>query len=385
MATEQRDYYEVLGVSRDADTKTIKDAFRELALKYHPDRNKSPDAEARFKEIAEAYAIISDPKKRADYDARGFAGVAGFSAEDLFSGIDFGDIFGDMGFGIGGKGAGDGGLFDSFFRRHRQPAGPAKGNDLEVRLTIPLEKVNTGGDETVHFTRPMTCPTCKGARAKPGTEPRKCENCNGTGQQVTTRQETKDKGTISFQQITVCPVCHGQGTFIDHPCETCKGRGEIEKDDNLKVTIPAGVDEGMALRIPGHGLPSPDVAGQPGDLYVIVRSKRDSRFERHGADLWRMETIDIADAVLGTKLKVPTLDASVEVKVPAGTQPDEVLRLKGKGLPVFGARMHGDINIRIQIHIPEKLSAEEKNLYEQLRQTSKADKKSWWESIKDKT
>ena len=380
MATKQRDYYEVLGVSRDADAKAIKDAFRELALKYHPDRNKSPDAEARFKEIAEAYAIISDPKKRADYDARGFAGVAGFSAEDLFSGIDFGDIFGDMGFGMGG-----GGMFDSFFRRHRHPAGPAKGNDLEVRLTIPLEKVNTGGEETVHFTRPMTCPTCKGARTKPGTEPRKCETCNGTGQQVITRQETKDKGTISFQQITICPMCHGQGTFIDHPCETCKGRGEVEKDDNLKVTIPAGVEEGTALRIPGHGLPSSDVAGPPGDLYVIVRSKPDPRFERHAADLWRMEIIEITDAVLGTKLKVPTLDASVEVSVPAGTQPDEVLRLKGKGLPVFGAQMHGDIYIRIQIHIPEKLSVEEKDLYEQLKQVSKTDKKHWWGSIGDRT
>ncbi len=382
MATKQRDYYEVLGVSRDADAKTIKDAFRELALKYHPDRNKSPDAEAHFKEIAEAYAIISDPKKRADYDARGFAGVADFSAEDLFSGIDFGDIFGGSGFGFD---IGGGGLFNNFFHRHRRPAGPAKGNDLEVRLTIPLEKVNTGGEETVHFSRPMTCPTCKGTRAKPGTEPRKCETCNGTGQQVTTRQESKEKGTISFQQITICPVCHGQGTFIDEPCETCNGRGEIEKDDNLKVTIPAGVDEGMALRIPGHGLPSPDVGGQAGDLFVIVRSKHDPRFERHGADLWRLETIDIADAVLGTKLKVPTLDSSVEVTVPAGTQPDEVLRLKGKGLPVFGARMYGDINIRIQIHIPEKISTEEKSLYEQLRQTSKAEKKGWWESFKERT
>lgn len=382
MANEQRDYYEVLGVSRDADAKTIKGAFRELALKYHPDRNKSPDAEARFKEIAEAYAIISDPKKRADYDARGFAGVADFSAEDLFSGIDFGDIFGDMGFGIGG---GTGGLFNNFFSRHRRPRGPAKGNDLEVRLTIPLEKVNTGGEETVHFSRPMTCPTCKGTRAKPGTGPRKCESCNGTGQQVITRQETKAKGSISFQQITVCPVCYGQGTFIDYPCETCRGRGEIEKDDNLKVTIPAGIDEGTALRIPGHGLPSSDIGGQPGDLYVVVRSKSDPRFERHGADLWRIERIDIADAVLGTKLKIPTLNSLVEVSVPAGTQPDEVLRLKGKGLPVFGARMHGDINIRIQINIPVKISSEERTLYEQLRTASKTDKKGWWESFREKT
>jgi molecular chaperone DnaJ len=376
MATGQRDYYEVLGVSRDADAKTIKDAFRELALKYHPDRNKSPDAEARFKEIAEAYAILSDPKKRADYDARGFAGVADFTAEDLFSGIDFGDIFGDMGFGFD---IGGGGLFDSFFRRHRRPAGPAKGSDLEVRLTIPLEKVNTGGDETVRFTRPMSCPTCHGTGVKPGTEPRKCEACNGTGKQVTTRQETKEKGTISFQQITICPVCHGQGTFIDQPCDTCRGRGEVEKDDNLKVSIPAGVEEGTALRIPGHGLPSPDAGGQLGDLYVIVRSERDPRFERRGADLWRIETIEITEAVLGTTRKIPTLEGSVEVTVPAGTQPDEVLRLKGKGLPVFGARLHGDINLRIQVHVPERLSAEEKALYEQLRQMGRGDKKHWWQ------
>lgn len=375
MTTTQRDYYEVLGVSRDADAKAIKNAFRELAMKYHPDRNKSPDAEAKFKEIAEAYAILSDPKKRADYDARGFAGVAGFSAEDLFSGIDFGDIFGDMGFGFD---LGGGGLFNNLFRRHRRATGPAKGSDLEVRLTIPLEKVNTGGEETVHFTRPMTCPTCNGSRAKPGTEPRQCETCNGTGQQVITRKESKDQGTISFQQITVCPVCHGQGTFIDHPCEKCHGRGEVEKDDKLKVSIPAGVDEGTALRIPGHGLPSNDVGGPPGDLYVIVRSKRDPRFERHGADLWRIETIEITDAVLGTSLKVPTLDGSVDVTIPAGTQPDEVLRLKAKGLPVFGARMHGDLNLRIQVHIPEHLSVEEKALYEQLKSMSKADKKHWW-------
>ena len=373
MAPEQRDYYEVLGVSRDADAKAVKDAFRELALKYHPDRNKSPDAEARFKEIAEAYAILSDPKKRADYDARGFAGVADFSAEDLFSGIDFGDIFGDMGFDIGG-----GGLFNSFFRRHRRPSGPAKGSDLEVRLTIPLEKVNTGGEETVRFTRPMSCPTCHGARVKPGTEPRKCESCNGTGKQVTTRQQTKDQGSISFQQITICPVCHGQGTFIDHPCETCHGRGEIEKDDNISVTIPAGVDEGTALRIPAHGLPSEDVGGEPGDLYVFVRSKPDLRFERHGADLWRMEVIEIPDAVLGTKLEIPTLDGTVNVTVPAGSQQDEVLRIKGKGLPVFGAQMKGDINIRLQLHVPEKLTSEEKSLYEKLRELGKTEKKHWW-------
>ena len=376
MAGEQRDYYEVLGVARDADSKTIKDRFRELAMKYHPDRNKAPEAEARFKEIAEAYAILSDPKKRADYDSRGFAGVADFSAEDLFSNIDFGDIFGDAGFGFD---FGGGGLFGDFFGRHRRPRGPARGSDLEVRLTIPLEKVNSGGEETVHFNRPVSCRDCQGSGAEKGSEPRPCSHCNGSGKQVTTRQETKDQGSISFQQITVCPVCHGQGTFIDKPCKTCGGRGEVNQDDNLNVTIPAGVEEGTALRIPGHGLPSPAVGGPPGDLFVIVRSQRDLRFERHGADLWRREIIEVADAVLGTTLRVPTLDGQVEVKVPAGSQPDEVLRLKGKGLPVFGAPMRGDMNIRLQIRIPENPTAAEKELYQQLREIDGKSKKHFWQ------
>ena len=376
MAGDQRDYYEVLGVARDADAKTIKDRFRELAMKYHPDRNKSADAEAKFKEIAEAYAILSDPKKRADYDSRGFAGVADFSAEDLFSGIDFGDIFGGTGFGFD---LGGGGLFGDFFGRHRRPRGPAKGSDLEVRLTIPLEKVYSGGEETVHFNRPVSCHDCQGSGAEKGSEPRPCGQCGGSGKQVTNRQETKDKGSISFQQITVCPVCHGQGTFIDKPCKSCGGRGEINQDDNLKVTVPAGVDEGTALRIPGHGLPSHTAGGPPGDLFVIVYSQRDPRFERHGADLWRREVIEIPDAVLGTRLNVPTLDGEVQVKVPAGSQPDEVLRLKGKGLPVFGAPMHGDMNIRLQIHIPEKLTRAEKELYQQLRETGQKSKKHFWQ------
>lgn len=374
--TAQRDYYEVLGVTRDADAKAIKDAFRLLAMKYHPDRNKSPDAEARFKEIAEAYAILSDPKKRAEYDARGFAGVSGFSAEDLFSGVDFGDIFGDMGFGFD---FGGGGLFGDLFRRRRQPRGPAKGSDLEVRLVVPLETVYSGGDETVRFNRPVSCPVCHGTGAKPGTGTRTCAACNGSGKQVTTRKESKDQGTISFQQISTCPVCHGQGTFIDHPCDKCHGSGEIDQDDKLKVTIPTGIDEGTALRIPGHGLPSNEPGGPPGDLYVVVRSKPDARFERHGADLWRHELIEIPDVVLGTKITVPTLDGQVEVKIPAGSQPDEVLRLKGKGLPVFGAPMHGDLKIRLQVHIPEKLTSQEKELYKQLRDKIKPGKKHWWE------
>lgn len=362
--TAQRDYYEVLGVARDADAKAIKDAFRTLALKFHPDRNKSPDAEERFKEIAEAYAVLSDPKKRAWYDARGFAGVAGFTPEDLFGSIDFGDIFGDLGFGLD-FGAGGGGLFDRLFRHRR--AGPVRGQDLQVELTLPLEKIYRGGDETVHYTRPVECPACHGSGAKAGTQPHPCVDCRGSGRKVVTRDEQRGAESIRFQQITVCPACGGSGTVIDQPCPKCGGEGRVEKEGSLKVTVPPGADEGMALRIPAHGLPSPDVKGPPGDLFVVVTSAPDTRFARTGADLWRTETLNIADAVLGTTLKTPTLNGAVEVVVPPGTQPGEVLRLRGKGLPVFGARRRGDLNLRIEVHIPEHLNTEERALYEQLR------------------
>lgn len=377
MATPQRDYYEVLDVARDADQKTIKEAFRKLAMQYHPDRNKTPEAEAKFKEIAEAYAVLSDPKKRQKYDAGGFAGVADFTPEDLFGGIDFGDIFGDMDFGFNFSGNS---IFDRFFRHHR--AGPVRGQDLQVHLQVPLEHINSGGEEIVRFTRPVTCPDCSGTGAKAGTGPRQCEACGGSGRKVITRDQKQEQGSVRFQQITVCPVCHGQGTFIDKPCPKCHGLGQLDKEESLKVQIPAGIDEGTSLRIREHGMPSEEAGGPPGDLYVIVRSVADSRFERVGADLWRRETLDVADAVLGTKLKVPTLDGEVEVKVPPGTQPDEVLRLRGKGLPVYGGDGRGDFKLSIQIHIPEKPSAEEKTLYQQLRALGeeKTRNKHWWTS-----
>jgi len=362
--TAQRDYYEVLGVASDADAPAIKDAFRRLALKYHPDRNKSPDAEERFKEIAEAYAVLSDPKKRAEYDARGFAGVAGYSPEDLFGGIDFGDIFGDLGFDLD-FGFGGGGLFERLFGRRR--AGPVRGQDLQVEMVLPLETIARGGEETVRYARPVSCPRCHGSGAEPGTAPRTCPACGGSGRKVVTRDEQRGEAAIRFQQVMVCPGCGGRGTMIDKPCRECRGEGRVEKDEDLKVSIPAGAEEGMALRIPAHGLPGPDPKGPPGDLYVIVTSAPDARFVRSGADLWRGETLAVADAVLGTALKVPTLDGTVEVTVPPGTQPGEVLRLRGKGLPVFGARGHGDLNLRIEVKIPERLTAEERALYEKLR------------------
>ena len=361
MATARRDYYEVLGVPRDADEKAIKDAFRTLALKYHPDRNKEPGAEERFKEIAEAYAVLSDPNKRKDYDSGGFAGVAGFSPEDLYSGIDFGDLFGGLNFDFGG------GLFDSFFGRRRR--GPPRGANIEVDVVVPLERVARGGEETVRVMRPQVCPACGGSGAKAGTKPRSCAACGGTGRQTRSRRE--GKGSVVIQQISTCPACHGRGSVIEQFCAQCAGRGELEREEALTVHIPVGVEEGMALRLAGRGMQSPDKSGRPGDLFVVVRSAPDPRFQRAGADLWHERSIPVADAALGTTLSVPTLDKPAEVTVPAGAQPGAVLRLRGKGLPQFGGTRRGDLYLRLLVEIPQLLAPEERALYEKLRAVSR--------------
>lgn len=367
----------MLGVARDAEQKAIKDAFRDLALKYHPDRNKEPGAEERFKEIAEAYAILSDPKKRAEYDARGFAGVQGFSQEDLFGGINFEDIFGGLGFDLGGFG---GGPFEGFFHR-RRPAGPAHGANIEVELTIPLERVASGGEETVHLDRPVTCHACHGTGTEGGTAPKTCDTCKGSGR--VTRSSSQQKDHVLIQQISTCPTCHGRGSIIEHPCPVCRGSGQEDKEESLTVKIPPGAEEGMALRIPGKGMPSADAGGMAGDLYVVVRSRPDSRFERAGADLLREETIALTDAVLGTTLDVPTLDGSASVTIPPGIQPGAVLRVKGKGLPEFGSSRHGELYLRIEVKIPEKLTHEERELYERLRalggKAPAAPASHWWQ------
>ena len=378
MATTQQDYYEVLGVARDADQGAIKDSFRQLAMKYHPDRNKSPDAEEKFKKIAEAYAILSDPEKRAQYDSGGFAGVADFSAEDLFSGIDFGDLFGDMDFGFNVAGSGSGGIFERLFRHQQTGRKKSRGRDIEVQVMVSLDAINNGSEESIRLDHPVSCSACKGSGAEAGSEPRKCEACGGSGQKVTSRKETRDKSSVMFQQISSCPVCHGQGIFIDKPCKKCNGTGKIDKIESLKVKIPKGAVDGMALRITGHGMPSPSPDGTPGDLYVIVQTELDKRFQRAGADLWRTETINIVDAVLGTQIDIPTLDKNIKLKVPAGTQHDEILRLREKGLPRLDGTGRGDLKIRMQINIPEKITDEERKLYEQLRQLSKKPKHHWY-------
>lgn len=360
MPTPPRDYYEILGVPRDADERAIKKAYHKLAMEWHPDRNKSPEAGERFKEIATAYAILKDPQKRARYDLHGMEGVAHYTSEDLFGGLDLGNIFGDMGFGFGG-----GSIFDRMFGR--RTSRPQHGQDLRVQVEIPLEMVNEGGSQEVGVSHPAACSPCHGYGTKSGTPPPLCKSCNGSGRIVSTRDESKGKQQIKIQQINVCPHCHGKGTEITDPCPTCGGYGQVEKEETIKVTIPAGIEDGVVLRVAGHGLPGdgPDIP--PGDLHVVVTTRTDGPFQRRGPDLWRAETITVPDAVLGTTRSIPALGDNLELTIPPGTQPDEIIRLKGQGLPRFRESGRGDINIRIQVHIPDTLSKKERKLYEKLK------------------
>lgn len=363
----------MLGVARDADRKAIKDAFRALALKYHPDRNKEPDAEETFKEIAAAYAVLSDPDKRRAYDARGFAGVAGFSEEDLFRHVNFEDLFGGLNFDFGGLGFG-GGLFDRFFgRRH---VGPPRGENIEVSIAIPLARVVTGGEETVRYACPTVCQSCRGTGAKEGTKRHRCADCQGTGTktQETRREETA--GEVTVRSIRTCPACGGRGEVIEERCPACNGRGRIDREQLVTVTIPVGVEQGMVLRVPGLGVPSEAKNGVPGDLFVAVRTAPDPRFTRRSADLWRTETISVADAVLGAKHTVPTLDGSVDVTIRQGTQPGTILRLAHEGLPEFGGGRRGDLLLQIAVRIPERLTKKQRELYSQLRTLESEEKES---------
>lgn len=300
--------------------------------------------------------MLSDPKKRAAYDTGGFGSTAGIPPEDLFAGVNFDEIFGGLGFGMGE------GLFDRFFGRRRH-AGPVPGRNLELTLEVTLEKIARGGEETLHVKHPGACTACHGSGARAGTAPRSCDTCHGSGQHVSTRVE---RG-MTVRQITVCGACNGRGNVIDQPCGECHGSGVVERDETIAVKIPAGLEEGTMLRIPGRGLPGRDPGAPAGDLFVTVYSAPDPRFERRGADLWHSATIPLHDAVLGNSLEVPTLEGHAAVKVPPGTQPDSVLRLRGKGLPRFGGGGRGGLFVRLQVAVPTELSTEERKLYEQLR------------------
>jgi molecular chaperone DnaJ len=348
------DYYEVLGVPRDADTTTIKDAFRQLARRYHPDISTEPDAEQRFKEIAEAYGVLSDPAKRASYDAQGSAGLAGATAEDLWGGIDFADIF--------GPGAG---AFGSLFERLFGPAaaGRQPGGDVHLDLAISLEEVLTGGTQEVTICRPGPCPRCAGNGSQPGTAPRRCPDCGGTGQLAVAGRH----GPLMVRQVTTCPKCQGRGRVIDQPCPACGASGRAMRGDKVTIRIPPGIPEGAMLRLAGRGMPSPVPGGPPGDAYVSIRTRADPRFTREGTDLWSDLHIQAPDAALGVTAAVPVLQGQARVRVPSGIQPGSVLRVEGRGLPRYGGHGRGSLNLTVILDIPRQLSSRQKQLYEQLR------------------
>jgi molecular chaperone DnaJ len=350
----QRDYYQVLGVPRDADAKTIKDAFRRLARRYHPDTSTEPDAEERFKEIAEAYGVLSDPVKRRDYDASGFSGLAGASPEDLWGGIDFADVFGAAASGFGD-------LFGRLFGH--AAAGPPRGGDIQVEVAVPLRQVLKGGKWAVTIPRPGPCRSCAGSGARPGTAPRLCPACAGTGQ----RASQSSRGGVTIRQVATCPDCRGRGNVIDDPCPDCQGTGQAVERDEVTIRIPPGIPEETVLRLPGSGTPSPAAGGEPGDAYVIIRTEADPRFARADADLWHDLHITVPDAVLGTTAAVPALDRRLRVTVPSATQVGTVLRITGRGLPRYGRHGRGDLNIRVIVDIPRQLSPQQRRLYEQLR------------------
>ena len=356
-----KDYYEVLGVPKSSTKDQIKDAYRKLALQFHPDRNKSPEAEARFKEISEAYAVLSDDEKRKQYDSFGREGVyQRYSQEDIFRGVDFGEFF--RGFGGGGFGGFDD-IFSQFFGGGRVRR-ENRGEDLTYHLQVRLEDIVADGNRELEIPRDEVCPVCDGSGAKPGTTPHTCVTCRGTGQV----QKVQSTGFARLVRITACDKCGGRGYIIDSPCSECRGRGTIEKKRRIQIMIPAGVEDGHTLRLRGEGN-----AGEngvpPGDLYVVVNVVPHRLFARQDSDLYLETKVGAIDAMLGTEITVPTLYGDVRLSVPHGTQPGAVFKVKGKGLPRYGTWGKGDEYVKVDVEVPKNLSNSQRELLKKFRET----------------
>jgi molecular chaperone DnaJ len=347
--TEKRDYYEVLSVSREASSDDIRKAYRQAALKNHPDRNPgNAEAEARFKEATEAYSVLSDTDKRSQYDRFGHAGVSGGFD---FSGAGVGDIlsqfqemFSDFFGGFGGPQAG---------QRRRS----GRGQDVRVHASVTLAEAMGGGKHEVVIDGEVPCDTCSGSGAKPGTKPETCPQCRGTG------QVTAQRGFIMFSSS--CARCRGTGTFVPTPCETCRGRGAVDRQRKVLVSFPAGIDTGHRLRVPGQGMPGR--SGGPGDLYVDVEVTPHERFERHGDDLASRVDVSFSAAALGTAVELELPDGSeVSATIGAGTQPSSVVTVRGKGMPRLDRSGRGDLHLIVSVTVPKKLSKNAKRLLQEL-------------------
>lgn len=352
----KRDYYEVLGVDKNASENEIKSAYRKLARKYHPDVNKAPDAEEKFKEVKEAYDVLSDPQKKANYDQFGHAdpgqasGFGGFSGAEDFGG--FGDIF-DMFFGGG---------------RRQDPNAPRQGADLQYNLSLEFKEAVFGKEVEIELPRTETCGTCHGDGAKPGTRPETCSVCHGTGQQEIVQNTAF--GRIVNRRI--CQNCQGQGQIIKEKCPTCRGAGQVKKRKKINVTVPAGIDDGAKLRISGEGEAGMN-GGPPGDLFIVIHIKPHEFFERDGYDIYCEVPITFAQAALGDELEVPTLDGRVKLKIPAGTQTETYFRLRNKGVPRLRGYGQGDQHVKVVVVTPTKLTERQKELLQEFAQISGED------------
>ncbi|MFM7905698.1 MAG: molecular chaperone DnaJ [Microcystis sp.] len=348
------DYYEILGVSRDAGKEDIKRAYRRLARKYHPDVNKEPGAEEYFKEINRAYEILSEPETRNRYDRFGEAGVsggaAGFDADNMGG---FADIFETIFSGFGGMGG---------QTTARRRTGPTRGEDLRLDFKLKFREAVFGGEKEIRIRHLETCQTCKGSGARPGSSSRTCTTCNGAGQ---VRRATRTPfGT--FAQVSVCPTCDGAGEVIEEKCDVCGGSGRKQETKKLKITIPAGVDNGMKLRVAREG-DAGLKGGPPGDLFVYLTVETDTEFQREGNDIKSNISISYIQAILGCTIKVNTVDGQEDLIIPAGTQPNSVLILESKGVPKLGNPVsRGDHRITVKISIPTRVTGEERELLEKL-------------------
>lgn len=340
----KRDYYEVLGVDRNASADEVKKAYRKQARKYHPDVNKAADAEEQFKEVKEAYDVISDPQKKAQYDQFGHVdpnqGMGGGMDGADFGG--FGDIF-DMFFGGGGQ--------------RRNPNAPRRGADLQYTMNIEFKEAVFGKETELRIPRTENCDTCHGSGAKRGTQPDTCSTCGGSGQQEVVQNTAF--GRIVNRRI--CSTCNGQGTLIKEKCGTCHGEGKVKKQRKIQVNIPAGVDEGAQIRISGEG-EAGTKGGPPGDLYIVIRVKPHEFFDREGDDVYCEVPLTFTQAALGDDIEIPTLTEKVKLKIPAGTQTGTYFRLKGKGVPRLRGYGQGDQHVKVVIVTPSHLKEEQKDL-----------------------
>jgi molecular chaperone DnaJ len=367
----KRDYYEILGVAKSASLDEIKKAYRDLALRFHPDRvphEQKKEAEEKFKEISEAYAVLSDSQKRALYDQYGHSGIdQKYAYEDIFKGADFSSVFeglGDFGFG--------GGLFDEVFAdlgfdifggRTRRGGRVRRGRDLEVATDITLEEAASGVEKTITIPRYETCSTCSGSGAKPGSKKNTCPQCKGSGRTVVS--------SGFFQLAQTCSRCRGEGSIIQTPCPDCNGEGRTKVTRKIKVKIPAGVDTGSQLRMRGEG--EAGTAGR-GDLYVIIEVKPHPVFERHNNDILTEITISLSKAILGAEVEVPTLNGKVSMKIPSGTQSGKIFRLKEKGIPDLHGKGIGDELVRVNVEIPDRLTPQQRQLIEEFARISGEDR-----------